>query len=200
LQMGAGKVNHWPMAYHLGSHNRKRQINHGDTLCLGFIGRLDWPPNRLGLEWFLRSIAPNVLGKNIFLKIAGSGNGSWLKNYSQEYVKFIGRVESPDAFYEGVDCVINPIQSGAGVKIKILEAIAYGIPILTCPASLVGSGFDPEDFLLVSDSPSTWTQAIRKINLTAANEQAEKTFLKAQKILSPQAIGSEIIKNLKELV
>ena len=62
----------------------------GDQLL--FVGRLDWPPNRDGLVWFLKRVWPNVT-RPFVLNIVGSGDGSWLTPYLDDSrIRFHGEL------------------------------------------------------------------------------------------------------------
>lgn len=50
----------------------------------------------------------------------------------------LGRVDHPSDFYDMVDCVLNPMTSGTGLKIKTIEALAYGRPVIGTDQAFAG--------------------------------------------------------------
>ena len=54
-----------------------------------------------------------------------------MEAYSHPFVEMIGRVESVDAFYAGVDAAIVPMTFSTGLKIKVGEALAFGVPLIS---------------------------------------------------------------------
>lgn len=76
--------------------------------------------------------------------------------------KVLGRVNTVEQFYAQVDVVINPMNSGTGLKIKTLEALSFGLPFIGTPSALVGipciqlgdeSAYD--DLLVLFENSST---------------------------------------------
>lgn len=56
----------------------------------------------------------------------------------QPEVKYLGLIENLDELYNGIDIVVNPVRQGTGLKIKCLEAIAYGKPLVSTSEGLAG--------------------------------------------------------------
>lgn len=50
----------------------------------------------------------------------------------------LGRVHEPCDFYDAVDCVLNPMTAGTGLKIKTIEALAYGRPVIGTDQAFIG--------------------------------------------------------------
>ena len=75
----------------------------------------------------------------------------------REKVTSIGLVPDVKTFYESVHSVVAPIRFGTGLKIKVLEALAAGKPILATPHSLEGFPDGISNIVAVRDDPSRWT-------------------------------------------
>ena len=101
-------------------------------------GSLWYQVNIAGIEWFIKNVLP-LLKSKINLRIAGS-------NPSKDFVKLceennIELVISPESMKEHVewsDLVVVPIFSGAGMKVKIAEALSYGKPVVTTDYGAIG--------------------------------------------------------------
>ena len=102
----------------------------GGGLRLGLIASWDWSPNAEAAEWLLDEIVPrlNILD-NWTLHLAGRNMPSWLvkRRSNQPYT---WRGQSALHFVRSMDVMIMPFKSGGGVRVKVLEALAAGIPVL----------------------------------------------------------------------
>ena len=76
----------------------------------------------------------------------------------RDKVTRVGLVSSVRAFYENVHSVVAPVRFGAGLKIKVLEALAAGKPILATSHSVAGFPAGISDLVAVRDDPSRWTE------------------------------------------
>lgn len=107
-----------------------------------FTGTLDWDENIKGLKWFLKDVWPNLLIKNQNLKlhIVGKGADSKLKKFisNQKNVFSYGFVEDLTTIYKKSAFAIAPIFMNAGVKVKILTYLQYGLPVISLKVATEG--------------------------------------------------------------
>ena len=75
----------------------------------------------------------------------------------RDKVTRFGSVSSVRTFYENVHSVVSPVRFGAGLKIKVLEALAAGKPILATSHSVAAFPEGISDLVAVRDDPSSWT-------------------------------------------
>lgn len=130
---------------------------------LMFLGKLDWDPNREGLKWFLDTIWPNVTNKKLRLTIAGSGDGAWLTRYSHlKNVEFLGLIDNVADLYDKSDFSIVPIQFGSGTRIKVIESIAFGVPVISTLMGVQGSGIREGEYYK-AESSADWIQLLNQI-------------------------------------
>lgn len=150
-----------------------------EPITFGFLGRLDWPPNRDGLEWFLREVWPKVSERrsDARLIIAGSGDAEWLKSYSG--FEWLGRLDSVEPFYHRVHAALAPIHYGSGTKIKVVEASRFGRAILATPQALQGSGLSASAMALVSEKASAWIDAMVSFQVAPLEQLGLRAFTEA---------------------
>lgn len=123
---------------------------------VGFIGSLDFRPNQQAVEWILGELWPRVLQRipDAQLSIAGSSAPAWLRRLAATSgVELRSDVPDADTFLAGLSVFIAPLFAGGGMRIKVLEAMALGIPIVATP--LGAGGIDArhgEELLLASDA------------------------------------------------
>lgn len=102
-----------------------------------FVGSLRYAPNVDGLLWFVRSVLPYLAGAR--LRIAGrSPPSSLLAHARPGRVEFMGYVEDISSAYRDATIAIAPMRSGGGTRLKILEAAAHGVPVVTTPQAAAG--------------------------------------------------------------
>ncbi|ATU92688.1 glycosyltransferase [Phyllobacterium zundukense] len=123
---------------------------------LGLIGTWTWQPNRIGLEWFLREVAPH-LDKTIGITVAG-GTPADLKA-AWPNVTFAGRV--PDAADFVRSCAVIPLisRAGTGVQLKTIETFEMGLPSVATALSVRGIADVPEN-CVVADDPVRFAHAL----------------------------------------
>ncbi len=110
-----------------------------------FIGLLSVAHNHDGLSWFLEQGMPKLLARrpDARLHIAGAGASPELHRLAARFgdsVVMHGFVEDLDEVMAGRCCLISPLRFGSGVKIKILEALARGLPVVATPVAAEGLG------------------------------------------------------------
>jgi glycosyltransferase involved in cell wall biosynthesis len=123
-------------------------------MVLGFIGNYGHPPNMDALAWLARELIPAILARNPGARfiLAGKGLPDWAA------AEFAGRAEVelrenvPDlkAFYSDITIFINPIRTGRGMRTKLVEAAAFGRPILT--TSLGAEGLEALEMTVADDA------------------------------------------------
>lgn len=137
-----------------------------DPTNLLFIGRLDWPPNREGLAWFLREIWPYVVSEGLpwRLTIAGSGNGEWLRPFGGlSRVEILGFVPDITPLYERSAAAILPLKYGGGTRVKGIEASRFGRVCISTQVGIEGLGLNPGIDLLTAETAEEWRSLLRRV-------------------------------------
>ncbi len=86
--------------------------------------------NREGLQWFINEVSPNL--PNIKIKILGSSLPDNIKQKidGNSNIEYLGFVENPYIELMKSKALIAPVFKGAGVKVKVIEALATGTPVI----------------------------------------------------------------------
>lgn len=144
-----------------------------------FIGSLFMPNNFEGLEWYLKNIHPKLCAEieEYVLIIVGSTGGisenyfhEKLKKYKKLEVHF--NVKDLTKFYSESSIFINPMLHGAGVKIKTINAVVNGLPIVSTTKGAEGIGIVDKQMYFKADSPIDFKNAILNIfNLKNSDKQ-----------------------------
>lgn len=119
-------------------HN-KVEFKNIDKPKIVFFGNIKYPPNKDAVLYFVSEIFPELRARinNITFVIAGNGSENIRLPYS-EGIEKIGFVKDLKDLFLNVSLVVAPIRFGAGVPTKILEALSYGVPVLTSPIGVRG--------------------------------------------------------------
>lgn len=127
---------------------------------IAFLGSVDYGPNRDALTWFLAEVFPAVLNRfpAARLQVFGGGNRRGL---SSPNVDWLGRLPHGDfdRALGNVALGIAPIRLGTGVKVKVLDMMWHGLPVVS--TSLASRGTPAEQgAALVADTPEAFAEAV----------------------------------------
>lgn len=106
----------------------------------GLIGTGAWPPTRSAVERLLGSVWPLVHGRvpDARLVIAGRSLDFLGGRDLGPGVELVGEVESSREFLRGLSVLLFPLGRGSGMKVKVLESMASGVPAVTTPPGAEG--------------------------------------------------------------
>jgi hypothetical protein len=130
-----------------------------------FIGGFDYAPNLDGLNWFLTNCRAAVQGAlpDVVINVVGAGTERGLPAADAwgGAVRFRGWVEDLDAVLAGSAALLSPLRTGSGVKIKVLEALARGLPVVATTAGVQGIEGGEQSGCLVGETPAELAAAMR---------------------------------------
>uniref|UniRef100_UPI001F4F2FBF glycosyltransferase family 4 protein n=1 Tax=Rosenbergiella metrosideri TaxID=2921185 RepID=UPI001F4F2FBF len=129
----------------------KRNVNYVKPFCL-YPGSINFSQNFLAIKWFSENVLSN-LGIDIDFLITGTADvDKKSKIRTDERLHFLGEVSTDklSVLYSECICIISPIITGTGIKIKVLEAIEQGIPVVATKKSSNGI-FESEHMITSKD-------------------------------------------------
>lgn len=151
---------------------KEKELVEQPTYNLLLLGSMEWYPNVVGAVWFIENVFQELVKRDhrYRLYIVGRNPSPRIEKYQSEQIVVTGAVKSVDEYIRSCDFLIVPNTLGGGAKIKILEGIMKGIPVLATKESTVGysEGIFDEDFCI--NHPHTFVQKIIQLNMDAAKK------------------------------
>ena len=140
----------------------------GGTTAL-FIGSLTITHNTDSVEWYIKHVHPLLLDLDGYsFHVAGRTAGqpiSDLREMVEHNVK-VTLEEDPvilGPLYDKAAVFVNPVIRGAEIKIKIVQALEAGVPVVSTSMGIEGTGFSDGVHVLVADTPEGFAGAVRRI-------------------------------------
>lgn len=133
-----------------------------DAQTLLLLGDYSYAPNRIGVEFFIDKVWPRVIAAVPEARITVAGLRSELLRHASAPppgIDFPGFVTDLDAAYASARIVVCPILSGGGTRVKIMEAAAYGKPIVSTAIGAEGIQLENGREILLRDSPEKFAEA-----------------------------------------
>jgi glycosyltransferase involved in cell wall biosynthesis len=131
---------------------------------IAFFGKMDYQPNIDAVVWFIKEVWPLIKNKPVFYIVGTRADALKKRFEGMENVVVTGFMEDPYQILGSVDLVIAPMQTGAGIQNKILEAMALGQVVLT---SSLGAnpiiGARPDEHLIIEDDPAKFAEKVEMI-------------------------------------
>ena len=132
------------------------------------LGTLHYPPNADGIRWFSNEVFPiirrrlpdaklTIIGKNPppdFLDLVARNPHS---------IKVTGYVPDLVPYLEKSTLMVVPVRAGGGMRVRILEAFAYGMPVVTTTVGLEGIQAQIGEDVIVADTPDSFSNAVCKL-------------------------------------
>lgn len=168
---------------------------------LVFNGSLNYSPNHEAMVWFVTEIFPLIRKQfpAVTLNITGSTNSvDSLALLKDPGVRLTGFVEDIQAEVTSATVCVVPIRQGGGTRLKILEAMALGTPIVTTSKGAEGLDVIPNRHLLVANDSATF--ATHVINIMANPGLREKLAVNARNLVQERYDWEDIGRSFVTLV
>ena len=130
-----------------------------------FLGGFAHPPNRFAMDWFISNVMPilNQRRPELTLHIWGSQLPDGTGWDQQPGVVLEGYAQSLDQVFNSAMVFIAPLQSGAGIKGKVLDSLAYGVPTVLSSVAAEATGLIDGNSTLIAQTPEQWALHIESL-------------------------------------
>jgi glycosyltransferase involved in cell wall biosynthesis len=131
------------------------------------IGTMYWPPNIDAVNWFIREVYPLIRRRrpDVQFDVVGSRPPADLLalNDAGLGINVTGYVADPAPYQRQAAAMIVPLLAGGGMRVKILNALAEGIPIVSTTLGAEGIEVTPERDILLSDAPEDFAAQVVRL-------------------------------------
>lgn len=139
----------------------------GASLSVAFIGKMDYEPNVLAVEYFCKEVLPDVTRQIPELKfhiVGAKPDRRVLKLDAIPNVVVTGFVESVEPYFLDSALIIAPMLTGSGIQNKIIQAMAYGCCVITTPIGAEGIEMHNSGLAICSGKENWIETVIKYIN------------------------------------
>jgi GT2 family glycosyltransferase len=170
-----------------------------EPLTMLFLGSWRHDPNRVAVDWFVRLVLPAILAEEPGAKLIIAGSDPPPEHTYADHgahMEMLGYVEDVHEVLGRYAMFVCPILSGSGVRVKLLEAFAAGIPVVSTRVGAEGLAVKDGEFCALADAPSEF--AARVIALLRDPERAASMAERAREEVESQWDMAAITRRLVE--
>lgn len=139
-----------------------------------FFGGWDREENHEPLEWFIDEVNPQI--PQYKYKIIGGGLPDRIREKLPENFEYLGFVDNPYPIIANAKAEISPIRKGAGVKVKCIDALGCGTPVIGTEVAFEGIPTEFNEFMLHAETVSDYIKTITSLKLTIEDRLRFKRF------------------------
>jgi len=185
---------------------QNEQIVKREPATVLFLGSLKHPPNLHGLAWFVNNIWEYVLEQEQDAKLLVVGSGGITDEYkdmlsAKHRVEYLGYVENVYPLLRTCTCLVVPLLSGSGTRLKILEAFSFKTPVVSTTIGAEGIPTLDGKHLLIADQEIEMANKV--LEIIHSQELGEQLAKNAYQIVCKDydwdIIGKKFIKEIKNI-
>jgi glycosyltransferase involved in cell wall biosynthesis len=129
-----------------------------------FVGGMHWPPNADGVLWFAREALPLVRASVPAARLYAVGlRPPPALAALAPAVTAPGYVDDPEDYWRQARVFVVPLRAGGGMRVKILDAWARGVPVVSTTIGAEGLAYNPGQHILIADTPAALAEAVRRV-------------------------------------
>jgi glycosyltransferase involved in cell wall biosynthesis len=186
-----------PTASPRGRYRRRRGCK-----IIVFVASMGYAPNDDAARWLLTRIWPHLcraVRTPVRLVLVGSNpSPSLVRLGRRRNVSVTGTVADTSPYYRDADLAVIPIRSGGGTRIKLLEAAAHQVPVVSTPLGAEGTTFRHGHDLLLADTEAKFVRACT--DLLRHPERASRLALRARATIARDYSAERWARHIGDLV
>ena len=151
---------------HVFSPDGARYDYGGDLFNVVFYGSLDRFQNRVALTFIAKELVPALARErpNSAFKVHVFGSGKAPNDLlSGTGINFIGAVSDPGLYIRGADAIIIPIKNASGIKLRAVESLACGKPVVATPEAVQGLPEDLRAMIYVASTADEFVETLKGV-------------------------------------
>lgn len=169
---------------------------------LVFVGSMDWLPNVDGMEWFAAEILAKLLAKRPNLKVAVVGRSPNKRVLelaaAHPQIQVTGTVPDVRPYLWDAKVSIVPLRIGGGTRLKIYEAMAAKVPVVSTAVGAEGLDAVPGEEIILADAPEDF--AAQCLALLDAPERRQSITTAALHLVETQFGWDKIARQFEEIL
>ena len=131
------------------------------------IGTMYWPPNIDGVLWFAHEVYPLIRQQcpDVCFDIVGARPPREIAalNGDRTGINVTGYVADPTFYLQRAALMVVPLRAGGGMRVKILNALAQGLPVVSTTLGAEGIGVADGENILIADTPADFAAAVLRL-------------------------------------
>ena len=131
------------------------------------IGTMYWPPNIDGVKWFINDVLPIIRARKpgVVFDVVGARPPQELLDLGKAdpTINVTGYVDDPQPILRRTGVMVVPLRAGGGMRVKILNAMAQALPIVTTTLGCEGIAVQHGTHTLIADSPADFAAAVLRV-------------------------------------
>ena len=194
---------HYISPYFMNMFNIIPDYTSRNLIFFGAMGRAE---NYISIIWFIKNVYRKVIKKypkTIFYIVGGNPPDELLK-YKSNNIIITGFIDRPEEYFKKSSCIICPLLLGGGIKVKVLEGMSAGLPVITNNIGIEGIPAREGIEYLHAETTEEYIKNIIKVfenpefarkigeagrNFVKANFDLEVSFSKYKKRILEDVIG-----------
>jgi glycosyltransferase involved in cell wall biosynthesis len=167
-----------------------------------FVGDLSWPPNADAVRWFGRRVWPFIRERRPTASVEIVGRDAPGDLRALEEGRFVLAGESGDTrpHWQAASVAVVPLQAGGGTRLKILEAAACGVPVVSTRVGAEGLNLADGRDVRIADEPEAFADAVVALlsDGEAARRQASAARSRVEALYDWKRIGAAFVEVLAD--
>jgi GT2 family glycosyltransferase len=167
-----------------------------------FIGNLAHRPNEDAVLFFMKEVYPQIreLLPNVRLDIIGDNPSPAIAAYDSDDARVRGYVPDVEPYLRERRVFVAPLRFGAGIKGKVGEAMAHGIPVVTTSIGAEGFGLTHRLDVMIADDPQFFANAVAELYSQQELWEtiARNALIRIQENFTPEVVAKTINNSLRE--
>jgi glycosyltransferase involved in cell wall biosynthesis len=154
-----------------------------------FLANFAYKPNRNALAFLLEQVLPRVWGQLPEARLLLVGAGLERSPSEDPRIRTLGFVDDLASVYRQARCAVVPLLQGGGSPLKLVEALAYGLPVVATSRAVAGLKVESGVDCLVADGPQAFAETLARVLRDGAPEIARAGRLLAERRYSVEALA-----------
>lgn len=132
----------------------------GDVL---FVGSLDYPPNEQAVRWWADEIWPGLSDIPPLTVVGRNADRILADLRGHPGLRLVGEVPDVSIYLRSATLVVVPLLEGGGTRLKVLEALAWGRPVVSTTKGVEGLPVDDRAHVLIADGRQAFAEAVSSL-------------------------------------